>query len=289
MSIYKPIRARVEKIVDETPNIKTFTLVPEKEIPFKTGQFIELTVPKVGEAPFTPSSSPYQKEKFDVTIMKIDYKTKEGFEYKGYVTSAIHELKEGDVVGVRGPYGRGYPVDKMYGKEILIVGGGVGMAPLRSFLLTVLHDIDKFKRVILCYGARTPKDIVYKKQFEEEWMKNERLEVYRSVDKADETWHEVEGVVTVLLDQFKPGEKKAVNPDECISVVCGPPIMMKFTVKKLVEELKLKPENIYLSMEKNMSCGLGKCGHCQIGRYYACKDGPVFAYSEIMDIPGIWE
>jgi len=271
MSIYRPIKARIDRVIDETPTIKTFVLIPEKPIEFATGQFVEITVSDVGEAPFTPSSSPFEKDKLDVTIMKV-----------GTVTERLHEMKEGNVVGIRGPYGKGYPLDKMYGKEVLILGGGVGMAPLRSFLLTVLETPDKFKRIVLCYGARTPQDIVYKEQFEKEWMQNKYLEVFRSVDKKDETWKETEGVVTVLLDKFK------MDYDNAVAVVCGPPIMMKFGTLKLLE-LGFKPENIYLSMEKNMSCGLGKCGHCALGKYFVCKDGPVFSYDMIMDIPEIWE
>lgn len=270
MNPYLPIEAKIEKVVAETPNIKTFVLKPKEEIAFTTGQFVELTVPGVGEAPFTPSSSPYQKEKIEITIMDV-----------GRVTNKLHQMKEGEIVGIRGPYGKGYPLDKMYGKEVLILGGGVGMAPLRSFLLTLLGKTDKFSRVVLCYGAKTPQDIVYKDQFVE-WMKNKNLEVYRSVDKADNKWKETEGVVTVLLDKFK------MNLENSVAIVCGPPIMMKFGTKRLLE-LGQRPENIYLSMEKNMSCGVGKCGHCALGRFYVCKDGPVFSYDLIKEIPEIWD
>jgi len=137
MSIYRPIKARIDRVIDETPTIKTFVLIPEKPIEFATGQFVEITVPGVGEAPFTPSSSPFEKDKLDVTIMKV-----------GTVTEKLHEMKEGDVVGIRGPYGKGYPLDKMYGKEVLILGGGVGMAPLRSFLLCLRHPTSSS---VLCY------------------------------------------------------------------------------------------------------------------------------------------
>jgi len=267
---YLPIKATIIKVIEETPTIKTFHLRPETQIPFATGQFVEITVPGVGEAPFTPSSSPFVSETMDVTVMNV-----------GCVTMRLHEMKEGDLVGIRGPYGKGYPLLEMQGKEVLILGGGVGMAPLRSFLLTLLAQTEKYKRIILCYGARTPMDIVYKEQFKE-WMQNEHLEVYRSVDKTDGSWRETEGVVTVLLDKCK------VDLNNSVGVVCGPPIMMKFGTLKLLEK-GFRPENIYLSMEKNMSCGLGKCGHCQLGRYFVCKDGPVFTYNVIKDIPEIWD
>ncbi len=267
---YLSVEAEIEKIIEETHNIKTFVLKPKEKIPFKTGQFVEVTVAGIGEAPFTPSSSQYETDTTEVTIMDA-----------GRVTNTLHRMKEGDVVGIRGPYGKGYPLNKMYGKEVLIVGGGVGMAPLRSFLLTLLKKKKKFKRIILCYGSRTPQDIVYNDQLLQ-WMQDSNLEVYRSVDKADESWNETEGVVTVLLDKFQ------VDIDNSVAVVCGPPIMMKFTTFKLLD-LGHKPKNIYLSMEKNMSCGIGKCGHCALGRFYVCKDGPVFTYDIIKDIPEIWD
>ncbi len=267
---YELIESEVEKVITESPTIKTFVLRPKEKVHFSTGQFIELTIPGLGEAPFTPSSSPFEAERMEVTIMKA-----------GTVTEGIHKLKKGDKVGIRGPYGKGYPVEKFYSKELLILGGGVGMAPLRSFLLTLLASKNRFKRIVLCYGAKTPGDILYKDEFER-WMKEDGLEVHRSVDKADSSWRESEGVVTVLLDKFD------VDLNNSIAIVCGPPIMMKFGTFKLLEKGH-KPHNIYLSMEKNMSCGVGKCGHCGLGRFYVCKDGPVFAYSKIKDIPEIWD
>lgn len=267
---YESIDAKVEDVITETSLIKTFVLRPKEKMPFITGQFIEFGISGFGEAPFTPSSSPFEIERMEVTIMKA-----------GALTEKIHNLKKSSVVQIRGPYGKGYPIERMYGKEILIVGGGVGMAPLRSFLLTLLAERDKFKRIILCYGSKTPQDIVYKDAFSD-WMKNKDLEIYRSVDKADPSWKETEGVVTVLLDKF------SVDLDKSAAVVCGPPVMMKFATLKLLK-LGHKPQDIYLSMEKNMSCGLGKCGHCGIGRFYVCQDGPVFTYEQLKDNHEIWD
>ncbi|MBN1383852.1 MAG: FAD/NAD(P)-binding protein [Elusimicrobia bacterium] len=270
-NIYKAIKAEVIKVTDESSNIKTVTLKPAAKFSFATGQFIELSLDGVGEAPFTPSSSPYETEYIDVTIMRV-----------GYVTEKIHQLKKGDTVGIRGPYGKGYPLEQMFDKEILILGGGVGMAPLRSFLLTLIKQIDKFKKVILCYGAKTPEDIIYKTEFTD-WKKVKKVDILKSVDKCTSgTWKEDIGVVTCLLDKAKFDLKNSV------SVVCGPPIMMKFGTKKLLE-IGFKPENIYLSMEKNMSCGLGKCGHCQLGPYFVCKDGPVFTYEQIKNFEDLWD
>ncbi|MFH1848245.1 MAG: FAD/NAD(P)-binding protein, partial [Candidatus Omnitrophota bacterium] len=165
------------------------------------------------------------------------------------------------------------------GKNILIVGGGVGLAPLRSLILALLARKDDYKKIYLRYGAKTPQDIIYKEQVEG-WR--EHLDVELSVDKADSGWKGKEGVVTKLLDGMK------INLNETVPVVCGPPIMMKFSTFKLLD-LGFKPEQIYLSMEKNMSCGLGKCGHCRCGEFYVCKDGPVFTYDQLKDLPDIWD
>jgi len=267
---YESQDAKIDDIISETPGIKTFVIRPKEKFSFLTGQFIEFGIRGMGEAPFTPSSSPFETDRIEVTIMKA-----------GFLTEKIHSLKKSSYVQIRGPYGKGYPIDKFYGKEILIVGGGVGMAPLRSFLLTLLEERDKFKRVILCYGAKTPQDIIYKEEFTK-WMKDKRLEVFRSVDKPDVSWKETDGVATVLLDKF------SVDLNNSVSVVCGPPIMMKFTTLKLLK-LGHLPENIYLSMEKNMSCGLGKCGHCGLGRFYVCQDGPVFTYEHIKNYHEVWD
>jgi len=268
-NIYKPIKATVKKIIDESPLIKTFVLKPEQKFSFKTGEFIELTMDGIGEAPFTPSSSPLDTEKIEVTIMKT-----------GYVTDRLHAISAGHKLGIRGPFGRGYPLEKFYGKEIVILGGGCGFAPIRSLMHNLIAEKDKLKKVTLCYGAKTPEDCIYV-PFVEAVRRIEKFEVLRSVDKADETWKEKEGVVTILLDEIK------VDIKNSIAVVCGPPIMMKFGTLKLLE-MGFKEEDIYLSMEKNMSCGLGKCGHCMMGDYFVCKDGPVFSYDEIKNYPDIW-
>jgi NAD(P)H-flavin reductase len=270
INIYQPLKASVEKVIVESPLIRSFVLIPEHEFSFKTGEFIELTINGYGEAPFTPSSSPLEKRKLEVTVMKA-----------GYVTAKIHELKMGDVIGIRGPFGRGYPLEKFYDKEVVILGGGCGFAPIRSLIFNLIAEKDKFKKVILCYGAKTPEDCIYK-PFVEELRKVEKFEVYRSVDKADNSWKEKEGVVTLLLDDIR------VNIADSVAIVCGPPVMMKYGTFKLLE-MGYPEQDIYLSMEKNMSCGLGKCGHCMMGKYYVCKDGPVFTYDEIKDQPGIWE
>lgn len=269
-NIYRPLRAKLTDVIEESPVIKTFVLVPERKFSFKTGQFIELTVDGIGEAPFTPSSSPLVTDVLEVTVMKT-----------GYVTDYMHNLKPGAFMGIRGPYGRGYPVESFFGKEILILGGGCGLAPIRS-LLYALEDIkDKLKRVILCYGSKTPSDCIYKPLFAR-LNKIDKFETYRTVDKPDKEWDESVGVVTNLLNKIKIDIKNSV------AIVCGPPIMMKFGTIRLLE-MGYKNDQIYLSMEKNMSCGLGKCGHCMMGEFFVCKDGPVFTYDELKETPDIWK
>jgi NAD(P)H-flavin reductase len=267
-SPYKPLPAKIEKIIEETSNIKTFVIRPELKFHFETGQFIELSIPGVGEAPFTPSSSPYKTDTIEVTIMKA-----------GHLTDKFHALKGGESVGIRGPYGHGYPVEKFYGKDVLILGGGVGMAPLRSFLLTLIEHKDKFNRIILCYGSKTPEDIVYKYLFPE-WKQIKGLEILQSVDRCpvNKSGDVIVGLVTCLLDNVK------LNLANTVAIVCGPPIMMKFGTRKLLD-IGFKAPDIYLSMEAYMSCGLGKCGHCQLGPFFVCKDGPVFTYEQIKNIP----
>lgn len=268
---YCPIKAEITDIIEETSTIKTFVLRPDKPISFRTGQFVELAVPGIGEAPFTPSSNPNIKESMELTIMNV-----------GRVTSQLHRMKKGEMVGVRGPYGKGYPLEDFKGKEILIVGGGVGLAPLRSLVLALLNEIDKYKKIVIKYGARTPKDIVYKNQFKE-WTRDKKLEFELTVDAGDSSWKGNVGLITTLLK-----DNMGVDIRDSIAVVCGPPIMMKFTTFKLIE-LGYEDKSLYLSMEKNMSCGIGKCGHCRIGPYYACKDGPVFTYDKIKGYHTIWE
>jgi len=268
-NIYAPVKAKVDRIIDESPLIKTFVLIPEKAFTFKTGEFIELTLDGIGEAPFTPSSSPFDTHKLEVTVMRT-----------GYVTDRLHQIRPGETVGIRGPFGRGYPLDEFFDKEVIILGGGCGFAPIRSLIYNLIAEKDKLRKVTLCYGAKTPEECIYK-PFVAEVRNIDKFEVLRSVDHANESWGEREGVVTLLLDDI------TVDINNSVAVVCGPPIMMKYGTLKLIEK-GFTEDKIYLSMEKNMSCGLGKCGHCMMGNVFVCKDGPVFCYSEIKDMTDIW-
>ncbi len=268
---YQPVNGEIVEIIDESPTIKSFVIVPEDEFGFDTGQFVELTLPGQGEAPFTPSSSPAMKDKMEITIMKA-----------GRITGMLHEAKKGQKVGIRGPFGSGYPVDDFAGKHVYIIGGGVGLAPIRSLFLTLVDRVKDFKSVVCRYGAKSPEDFIYKDTLFGDWQKIDGVDIKLTVDKANGKWDHNVGVVTTILD------KKDVVIKNSVAIVCGPPIMMRFAMLKLLE-FGFGEEQIYLSMEKNMSCGIGKCGHCMIGKYYCCKDGPVFTYDQIKMYPDIWE
>jgi len=268
-NIYSSIPAEITDIQDESPNIKTFRLKPEEPFKFDTGEFVQLSVPGLGEAPFTPSSSPNVEENMEITIMEA-----------GEVTGKLHDTPTGETLGIRGPYGKGYPLEEMKGRDILVVGGGVGLAPLRSLLYMLMDSPKDYGKISLKYGARTPNHLIYKDQLDE-WDKSSVIDLELTVDEGNETWEGNVGVVTTLL------EEPDVDTEAGLAVVCGPPIMMKFTAQKLLDHFD--PEDIYLSLEKNMSCGFGMCGHCQLGKYYVCKDGPVFTYDQVKGIPDLWE
>lgn len=268
---YVCIEAEVIKVAEETGNIKTFTLRPRQPISFRAGQFMDVSVPGLGEAPFTPSSNHDISKELDFTIMNV-----------GRVTKVLHSLDKGAVVGLRGPYGTAYPINEWKSKEVFIVGGGVGLAPLRALLYALFNNVKDYKKIMLKYGARTSKDIVYKNEIGSWKKKAGNVDVEITVDIGDETWKGNVGLVTTIL------KNASLDLENAVSIVCGPPIMMKFTTFKLLD-LGFKESNIYLSMEKNMSCGIGKCGHCRVGPHYACKDGPVFTYDKLKNLPNIWD
>jgi len=269
---YDVIPAVIYEIIEESPTIRTLRLRPESPISFKTGQFVELTIPNIGEGPFTPSSSHYITGEMDITIMKT-----------GFVTEYVHKARVGDTVGLRGPYGKGYPIEEWKDKNILIMGGGVGMAPTRSLFLTLLHDIDDYNSITFLTGARAPKEVIYKQHIDE-WRKHDKVNFLRAVDKIPEgeRWSEEVCLITKLL------EKIDIDPKDSPVIVCGPPVMMKFGTLDLLE-YGYADKDIYLSMEKKMYCGFGQCRHCVMGKYYACKDGPVFTYDMIKNEENIWE
>jgi len=267
---YIPNPAKVLEVIDETPTIKTLVLAPDQAMPFAAGQFVQLTLPGVGEAPFTPSSSPLEPERIAITILNT-----------GVVTERLHACAPGQVLGLRGPFGKGYPIDKIRDKEVLVVGGGVGLAPLRALILALLADLSGIRRMSIKYGARCMEELLYLNQHET-WPTDPKVDFACTIDRPQEGWSGRTGVVTTLLKGLDD-----ISRDHCLVFVCGPSIMLKFATLTLVEE-GFTPDQIYLSMNRRMSCGMGLCGRCNIGPYYLCKDGPDMNYALIKDYPNVF-
>jgi sulfhydrogenase subunit gamma (sulfur reductase) len=269
-NIYLPRLFRIMEIIPETSDIKTFRLDLEGEnSSHLPGQFAELFVPGVGEAPISITSSPTQKGILEFSIKRT-----------GLVTSAIHRLNSNDRLGIRGPYGNTFPISDLTGQNLLFIAGGIGLAPLRSLINYVL-DTEKrnqFKKVIILYGARSPQDLVFKWELKK-WQMRDDITFLLTVDRGDDQWKGTVGLVPNVLK-----ENIQVNPLEWKSIICGPPIMIKFTIKALLE-MGFQPPDIITTLEMRMKCGLGKCGRCNIGPYYVCKDGPVFTYQQLQNMP----
>ncbi len=255
-------------------NHDTFTLdlrSPEGRVPsFDPGQFNMLYVFGVGEIPISISSDPSDRSRLLHTTRVV-----------GTVTRAMSRLQPGDSVGVRGPFGRGWPVEAAKGKDVVVVTGGIGLAPLRPALYAMLNDRDSFNKIVLLYGARTPEDILYRDELEA-WRARFDLEAHVTVDRATGDWHGNVGVVTNLIP------RAPFDPRETVALICGPEIMMRFTIQEL-EKRGVADDAIYVSMERNMKCAVGLCGHCQYGPSFVCKDGPVYPYREIEPIFGVPE
>ncbi|MCD6304460.1 MAG: hypothetical protein J7M21_05805 [Planctomycetes bacterium] len=191
------------------------------------------------------------------------------------MTAGLHDCAVGQTLGIRGPFGKGYPIEKLRGREVLIVGGGVGLAPLRALILALLDDLDRVKRVSIKYGARCTEELLYCGQYKQ-WTSHEKVDMAVTIDRPQAGWTGRTGVVTTLLKGMD------IDRANCLAFVCGPGIMLMFTTQALMEE-GLSPEQIYLSMNRRMSCGMGLCGRCNIGKYYLCKDGPDINYALIKD------
>lgn len=266
---YQPMLATLKEVVEETPTIKTFVVEPPEPYRFKAGQFAQVTVPGVGEAPFTPSSDPAQPERLEFTVIRT-----------GRVTEVLHTLKAGDPIGLRGPFGVGYPVDELEGKHVLVVGGGCGLAPLRSLIYTLLHDMKRVRDMRIIYGARESRELLYRRMYDK-WAAQSGVSVAYTIDVAEPGWSGHVGVVTTLLERLE------TPPAETIAVSCGPEIMLKFVTQTLLQR-GLSPEQIVLSMNRRMNCGIGKCGRCNIGPYYLCREGPDVHYSKIKDLANVF-
>ena len=256
---------RIRRVKRETHDTFTVELHPlngANGFAFAPGQFNMLYLFGMGEVPISISGDPQQEETVVHTVRAV-----------GTVTRAMRALKVGDTLGVRGPYGAAWPVQEAAGNDVVIVTGGIGLAPLRPAMLAVLAQRERFGNVVLLYGARTPQDMLYKNQIMK-WRAQFDLQVHVTVDRALGDWRGNVGVVTTLIP------KAAFDPYHTTALVCGPEIMMRYAVREL-EARGIPDENIYVSLERNMKCAIGLCGHCQFGPTFVCKDGPVFRYDRI--------
>jgi NAD(P)H-flavin reductase len=259
---------RVEKYRKETLDTYTLELKPASgtgEHRFGAGQFNMLYKFGVGEAAISISGDPTSPNPLIHTIRAV-----------GTATKAMAKLKVGDTIGVRGPFGSCWPVEAAKGNDVLIIAGGIGLAPLRPVIYQVLAERRKYGKVFLLYGTRTPEDMLYRAELEK-WRARFDMEVHVTVDRASSEWHGNVGVVTTLL------KKLVLDPDNTVAMICGPEIMMRFVAMDLIKK-EMTLDRIYVSMERNMKCGIGLCGHCQYGPTFICKDGPVYTYDQVIEL-----
>ncbi len=267
---YEPKPALIENIKDETSSIRLFTLkfknaADQASFKFSPGQIIEVSVPGYGEAPFALCSSPLENNFVQICVQK-----------KGTVTQKIFALKTGDLLWIRGPYGNGFPKNKMRLKNLVLIAGGLGLVPLRSVIRTILLEPDKFKKAQIYHGCREMEMLLFRNEYKE-WEK--RIELNFTLDNSCELWRGNIGMITTLLDKIP------LLPDPTV-IMCGPPMMFKFVADKLKAQ-NISSEYIYLSLERRMHCAIGICQHCAlIGGQYVCKDGPVFRYDRIRTVHG---
>jgi NAD(P)H-flavin reductase len=274
---YLPYTVTIRKITIENDarDLKTFELVfadqdQRDSFDFVPGQFAEISVFGAGEAPIGIASSPLDADCITFTVKK--YST-------GVVTTALHNCEPGQTIGLRGPFGNHYPFDQMAGKDIVIVGGGFAVTTLRSTIRYLLHESKRsdFGKITFFYGARTPGELIYHDEISS-WAKRSDIDVHLTVDNPDESWTAHTGVVPAVVTSVAPTAQNS------IALVCGPPIMVKFTIPAL-RDLGFTAEQIITSLEMRMKCGIGKCGRCNIGSKYVCIDGPVFSVAELEKLP----
>jgi NAD(P)H-flavin reductase len=265
-----PMPYRIQGVKQETDDTFTLELLPEDSshrFSFDPGQFNMLYVFGVGEVPISISSDPDHAPLLKHTTRVV-----------GTVTKAMRQLKRGDIIGIRGPYGAHWPVEEAAGRDVVIAAGGIGLAPLRPALYRLMAEREKYRKIVLLYGTRTPEDMLYRQELER-WRGKFDLEIQVTVDRAASAWRGNVGVVTTMIP------RAPFDPSNTLAMICGPEVMMRFTVMELLKR-GVAEERIYLSSERNMKCGIGFCGHCQFGPTFVCKDGPVFAYSRIAPILG---
>jgi NAD(P)H-flavin reductase len=272
-NIYLPYLMTIDKITNEAPGVKTFKLKFQNEeeanaFNFKAGQFGEYSAFGEGESTFCIASSPTRKGYIECT-----------FRETGKVTSGLADLEEGSTMGFRGPFGNTFPMDEWKGKSLVFIAGGIALPPMRCVIQNALDLRENFKDITIVYGAKSVNDLVYKDELKE-WADRPDVNLVTTVDPGGETpdWKGEIGFVPSIVDKTAP------SPENTIAIVCGPPIMIKFTFPVL-EKLGFKDNQIYTTLENRMKCGVGKCGRCNVGKLYVCKDGPVFSKEQLNNIP----
>lgn len=265
--LYLPQFAELIGIRELTAREKVFEfkLPEDRPLGHKPGQFVEVMIPPIGEAPISVSSSPTRGNTFQLAVRNV-----------GSVTHAMHNLEPGAKVGIRGPFGNGFPLERLKGKDILFIAGGIGLFPLRSLIQYTLDCREEFGRIIILFGSRSPSERLFTDELAE-WSKRTDIEFLETVDRADQEWKGNVGVITTLIPHIQ------ITPRKTISVVVGPPIMYRFVIVEL-KKRDLADDNIIMSLERRMRCGVGKCGHCQINGVYVCQDGPVFTYAQLLTL-----
>jgi len=262
--LYFPTLAEITEVKQFTDKEKWYrlSLLDGSNLGHSPGQFVEVSIFGAGEAPISITSAPNSYGSFELCIREV-----------GMLTEMIHKLKAGDKLGIRGPFGQGFDVNEFYGKDILIIGGGIGIVPLRSLINYILDHRQDFGRLIITYVARNSQELLFPEELGQ-WQSNHDVEFHQTVDYGDENWKGNVGVITTLIP---PLDLDLKNTIACIT---GPPIMYKFVLLTL-QSIGLPEDNIYMSLERRMKCGVGKCGHCQINHSYVCQDGPVYHYPDL--------
>ena len=264
-----PSLATIKGIRDLATNIKLIQVQLDdpdarKNFSYSPGQFVEISIFGVGESPFGLASSSDRGDMLDFAVSRV-----------GTVTDALFRLDVGDQIGLRGPLGNGFPMEEFKGKNILVLGGGIGGAPLRPIIQTILDNRKDYGTMTILWAARSPDLLVFTEEYDG-WRAQPDVEMHLTVDKAPEEWEHEEGLITALLEKINP------SPKNTITVTCGPPIMIKFTMMTL-EKLGFQPKQNWVTLEAKMKCGIGKCGRCNLDKTYICTDGPVFCFKDVQD------
>jgi sulfhydrogenase subunit gamma (sulfur reductase) len=269
--LYRPFMCSIEFVRPLTHTEKLFRLIRRDGRPFghKPGQFVQVSITGIGEAPISVSSSPTRGDYLELGVRKA-----------GTLTGAMHELKAGDVIGLRGPFGTFFDTEAMKGEDLLLISGGCGLAPMRALIQYVQDRRDDFGKVTVLYGAKSPDDILYKDELIE-WQNSDNLVCQYTVDNVPQgtCWDANVGLITELIPPLQ------IDVPKTVAVIVGPPVMYKFVIRELNSK-GVKDENIIVSLERYMKCGVGKCGHCTIDHLYCCIDGPVFSLNQVAGLKG---